>query len=206
MMEPFYNKYIASAITVFGMFRNKNEDIRLQNLLYIEEIAATVDLISAPDATDIEIEHALDDLMRKVGVNIADCFKTIPHKDLRYAFIMSDQEELVMLRVGKQMSLTEDDAKITDWVLANFDQTHILEIIPEGMVPGSNIEAVGLVRNAGASFQFGFVILIPDKSALTRSAVQSFYATSSSVPLILYIDKLMNYVVKYSMKLKGGRG
>ncbi|WP_218154768.1 hypothetical protein [Paenibacillus sp. UNC496MF] len=109
-----------------------------------------------------------------------------------------------MIRLGRQMILKPEDAEIVDWVLTGFSETHVLEPIPADKARGTDMKAVGLVRNQGAYFRLGFVILLPQSEQLTEETRRRFYNSSLNLPLIAHMDKLMIHMVKYTMKMRGG--
>ncbi|PWK09667.1 hypothetical protein [Tumebacillus permanentifrigoris] len=174
--------------------------------LYINEIATAMEVIERDDVTDDQSVAALEDLLSHVGDMILDSFKGIPLPKFRYAFLVGDdQDKFTMVSVGRRRTLVHHDMDAIDWVLTHFNGTHYLKGNLMQSVPRHDMEAIGLVRNQGTRLQFGFVIFIPKAEALTEEAVLKFYASVSAVQLITYMDKLMNIMVKYKVRMEGGR-
>lgn len=172
---------------------------------YSEEIAAAIEVIEKPGVLDDDIQIELDDLMKEIGRSISKSFPEVDYRNIRHCFITQDLNgEIVMMRLGRQMILKPEDAEIVDWVLTSFYESHVLVPIPANKARDTEMKAVGLVRNAGTVFKLGFVILLPTTDILTEDSRGRFYNRSLSIPLIAHIDKLMQHMVKYTMKMRGG--
>jgi hypothetical protein len=172
---------------------------------YSEEITAAIEVIEKPGVLDEDIQIELDDLMKEIGRSISKSFPEVDYRNIRHCFITQDLNgEIVMIRLGRQLILKPEDAEIVDWVLTSFYESHVLVPIPADKARDADMKAVGLVRNSGSVFKLGFVILLPTTDSLTEGSRGRFYNSSLSIPLIAHIDKLMQHMVKYTMKMRGG--
>lgn len=124
---------------------------------------------------------------------------------VRYAFLLShpntSNKEYSTVKLGRNGSLSDDDHKVIEWILTNKDDDFyingdIKNEVTEVSV-GYDMGTVGLVRNSGSDFRFGFVIYFPNSDAFKKpKIVDQFIVNSSAIRVIAYMDTLWSSMVQ----------
>ncbi|WP_368915064.1 hypothetical protein [Exiguobacterium acetylicum] len=209
--------YLAIAsFPVYYIHTKRLEDSTTETLdieLYSKELADTLSTLENPSFNEEVLEEVLEVFLRNISNKIIESFPNIKVSTLRYAFLLSERDasnmEYSSVKFDKNGSLTVDDHKIIEWILTNTEEDfyingNIKNDISE-VTTGYDMDAVGLVRNSGEDFRFGFVIFFPNSEVLLDSkAVDQFIRNSSVIRVFAYMDTLWKFMLQYSYRVTGG--
>lgn len=201
-----------SAINRVKETLQNNTENNLEINLYSEEVASAIEVLERPNLSLQEQTDTLEDFLRKISNNIMGSFPGVNLANVRYAFLSSPPSSsrlYSVVRLGRNGSLTDDDNKVIEWILTNIsDDFYIQGDVKsevQNVTAGYEMNTVGLVRNSGNKFRFGFVIFLPNPDAFSNvEVIDNFIVNSSAIRLMAHMDKLWNPLVQYSYNTTGG--
>jgi hypothetical protein len=189
---------------------NTGENLEIN--LYSEEVAAAIEVLERPNLSTQEQDDTLEDFLRKISNTIFSSFPGVNLANVRYAFLLSPPSSSSLysaVKLGRNGSLTDDDNKVIEWILTNIsDDFYIqgdIKSVVQNVTAGYDMNTVGLVRNSGNKFRFGFVIFLPNSDAFSDfGVIDNFIVNSSAIRLMAHMDKLWDPLVQYSNNTAGG--